>query len=137
MAQKTHPGAYTRRSVVFTNSTVAVAAAGNATLAQVQVDGCETLGFYLTNDGGGAVALDAFIIQFRYGPGGTWQTVASAGADFTTPIHPVIGKTDDLTTLADAGVSHACIDVRGVYEIKILASAAAGGTTASIEGYAE
>ena len=86
---------------------------------------------------GAANALDAFTVAYMYHPSGGWITVASAGADYTTPNDPVIKASGDLTALLTNTSGWAILDIRGAYGVRFAASGAVGNATLTIEGSAQ
>lgn len=76
-----------------------------------------------------AAALTAFTIEYRLSGSGTWLPMASAGADFTTPVHPVIRASGALPT-AGLGNHWAKLDILGIHSVRIRAA----GTASSLTG---
>lgn len=108
---------------------VSVAVAGLTTLLEVNVADLDQVCFEVapvTNP------LDAFEVQARIHPDGSYVRVAgAAAADFTTPKRPVLAASGDLTALV-AGTSGWCmLDVRGFYGLRLQASAGVGVSTVS------
>ena len=71
-----------------------------------------------------AAALSAFQVEARGRPGGLASVIAAAAGDYTDPIGPVIGASDDLTT-AGVGAHFLMLDVRAYKEITIKAAGTA------------
>lgn len=117
----------------FQETGVPVAVAGTTEVAVIGVQGFEQLGFVVSNwvTGGD---LDAFAVQYLFHPDGDYQTVASASGDYTTPNWPVLAASDDPTTLAGGSTAMIVLDVRGVYSVKITASANTTSTVVGLEG---
>jgi hypothetical protein len=73
--------------------------------------------------------LSDFNVDFRAKGSGSYVTVAGAGADFTTPKHPVLGADSDLNTATVA--SHWLkLNVKGVESVRIQAA----GTSSVVTG---
>lgn len=100
------------------------------TIAEFEVAAMERLGLAL------AVleeALTEFEVQARFVEGGTYFTIASATADFTTGKEVIVWATGDLT-VAVAG-AHAClVNVLGIRDVRIQAKSAGGTATLAIQG---
>ena len=136
MAQTFRPVKMFRELIDVTNLAVAVAATGLTTiLEELIVSGLSTLGMSIDNANGGA-ALSAFAVQFKFSKDDAWRTVASAAADFTTPNDPVNSASGDLTSLAANASGTLTLDIRGVYAVRIQATANTNPATVSIYGTA-
>jgi hypothetical protein len=81
----------------------------------------------------GANAFDAFIVSGKVAPDGDWLTLLSAAADFTSPAGIVVDASGDLTTLAGGGTGWLILDVLGFNKLRIQASGATGGTSATVK----
>lgn len=68
-------------------------------------------------------ALDAFLVQARFHPGGDFLTLYSLATDFTTPKGIMIGCSGDLTAQG-VGNGWLILDVTALDAIKLLASSA-------------
>lgn len=77
----------------------------------------------------GVAALTAFSIEYRLSGLGNWLPMASAGADFTTPVHPVIKASGALPT-AGLGNHWAKLDIQGIHSVRIKAA----GTSSTLTG---
>jgi hypothetical protein len=130
MAQASTSSGPVNSKVTFTASnSVTVPGTGNTTLLQVKVQGLERIFVQLSAT---TQALDAFLIQGKAHADATALTLFSAGADFTSPAGLMIDASGDLTGLAASASGWFVMDVRGLYEVKILASAAADSATVAI-----
>lgn len=74
-------------------------------------------------------SLSAFTVEYRLTGSGTWLPMASAGADYTTPVHPVLKASGNLVTAA-AGQHFLKLDIAGVHEVRIRAA----GTSSTLNG---
>jgi hypothetical protein len=111
------------------NLAVTVPATGNTTLLSLRVDGLERIFVQFTV---ATQALDAFIIQARCSADATATTIASAAGDYTSPTGLMIKASGDLTGVAAAGSGWFVMDVRGLFEVNVLASAAVDSAAVSI-----
>lgn len=116
------------RHVFVKETGITVAAAGNTTLATLDVKGQKRLSFEVVNQG--AQAFDAFTIQGRFHENGDYVNLYTTG--YTTPTGILQGASGDLTTLASAATGWFIMDVSGLESVRVTASAAAGGTSADI-----
>lgn len=66
-------------------------------------------------------SLTAFTVEYRLGTLGNWMPMASAGADFTTPVHPVVKASGALPT-AGVGNHFLKLDISGVHSVRIRAA---------------
>ena len=111
------------------NLDVSVAASGNTTLLDVPVYGLERLFVQFdvaTN------ALDAFLIRARASADATTTTLYSSAGDFTSPSGLLVGASGDLTTLAAGSSGWFIMDVRGLWDVTIQASASGGAAVVDI-----
>lgn len=74
-------------------------------------------------------ALTAFSIEYRLSGLGNWLPMASAGADFTTPNHPVL-KASGAVNTAGLGNHWVKLDIKGVHSVRIRAA----GTSSTLNG---
>lgn len=111
------------------NEDVSVAASGNTDLLNMQVHGLAGLFVQFTVADN---ALDAFIIKGRAHQDATEITLYSAAADFTSPAGLIIDASGDLTTTAAAGTGWFVMDVIGLWDITIQASANGGAAVVDI-----
>jgi len=103
---------------------------GNTSILEWQVFGFSQVGVHIAVTG---QALDAFIIQGRWHDDASYETLFSAAADFTSPTGILVGASGDLTTLAAGATGWFSMDLKGLYEIKLLASSGhADGSTVSV-----
>lgn len=111
------------------NLDVSVAASGNTTLLQIPVYGLERIFVQFdvaTNN------LDAFLVRARCSADATTATLYSAAADFTAPAGLIVGASGDLTTVAAAASGWFIMDVRGLWDVTIQASATGGAAVVDI-----
>jgi hypothetical protein len=122
-------GPITRKVIAAKNEAVSVAGTGNTTLLHVPCAGLERIfvQFSVTTQ-----ALDAFLIQAKASADATLTTLYSAAADFTAPTGLLVGASGDLTTTAAAASGWFILDVRGLFEVKVLASAALDSAAVSV-----
>lgn len=78
----------------------------------------------------GVAALTAFTVEYRVTGLGAWLPMASAGADYTTPAHPVLKASGALPTAA-TGQHYLKLDIRGIHSVRIRAA----GTNTTIAGF--
>jgi hypothetical protein len=118
-----------RRLKCASNVGVSVAASGNTTLLQIPVSGLERIfvQFDVTTNN-----LDAFLIRARASLDATTTTLYSVAADYTSPAGLMVGASGDLTTVAAAASGWFIMDVRGLYDVTIQASASGGAATVTI-----
>jgi hypothetical protein len=115
---------------VALSGAVTVPASGNTALMTIPVAGLERIFVQVSV---ATQALDAFIVQGRCAAAASFTTLYSAAADFTAPAGLMVGASGDLTTLAAAASGWFIMDVRGLYEVKILASAAVDSAAVSVD----
>jgi hypothetical protein len=108
---------------------VAVPAAGNTALATISCANHERLFVQFSV---ATQALDAFLVQARCSADASFATLYSAGADFTSPSGLLVDASGDLTAVAAAGTGWFVMDVRGLYEVKLLASAAVDSAAVTV-----
>lgn len=122
------------RRLVFlakTNADVAVPAAGNTDLLDMDVSQVARLALEIRNTG--ANAFDAFIVQGKFHPDGAYVTILSAAADYTAPAGIVVDASGDLTVLAAGATGWLILDALAFIKLKVQASAnVAGATTAGV-----
>lgn len=106
-------------------------AAGNTTLLELPTKGLTNVGVQVDVT---VQALDAFLIQGKFNANGAFVTLYSAAGNFTTPAGLIINASGDLTAQAAGTTGWFLMDVRGLYAIKVLASAAVDG--ALVDAYA-
>ena len=120
----------------WTNLALAVPDVGNTTLLELTdiPEEATRLEIEITNTGN---ALDAFILSRKGHPDGSYDLIADAAADFTTPALPLLEVSSDmaasldLTTLEDGKKGWVKIAVDGEASWKIEASGN-GATVMSI-----
>ena len=111
------------------NLSVSVATSGNTELLNIPVYGLEQLfvQFDVTTNN-----LDAFIIKARASQDATAVTLYSTSGNYTSPVGLLIGVSSDLTAVAAAASGWFLMDVRGLWDVVIQASATGGAATVSI-----
>lgn len=108
---------------------VSVPTAGNTEILRIPTVGMERLFVQFdvaTNN------LDAFRILAKAHPSATATLLYSLAADYTVPAGLLVGASGDLTTVAAAASGWFIMDVRGVYEVQLQASATGGAAAVSI-----
>lgn len=80
----------------------------------------------------GSYAFDSFELEAQVVEDGDWVVVASASANFTTEVWPLVETLVDPYTLASAAVSLLQVDVRGINALRVSASANTTATTISV-----
>lgn len=110
-------------------SAVSCPATGNTALLTIATAGLERIFVQVSV---ATQALDAFLVQARCSADATLTTLYSAAADFTVPAGLMVGASGDLTTLAAAGSGWFIMDVRGLYEVKLLASGAVDSAAVTV-----
>jgi len=122
------------RRLVFlakTDADVAVPAAGNTNLLDMDVSQLARIALEIKNTG--ANAFDAFIVQGKVHVDGAFVTILSVAADYTTPAGIVVDASGDLTILAAGTTGWLILDALSFIAIRLQASAnVAGATTASV-----
>lgn len=74
-------------------------------------------------------ALTAFTVEYKLVGTGSWLPMASAGANYTGPVHPVLKASGDLNLLA-VGTGFLKLDITGVARVRIRAA----GTSSVLNG---
>jgi hypothetical protein len=129
MAQSSsRTGGQVHPELIAQNDSVAVPAGGNTVVLELSTLGLERIAAEFTNAG---FALDAFIIQAKFHPGGDYRTIYSTAGAFTSPAGLLVAASGDLTVLADAATGWFILDVTGIYAIRVQASANGGQTALS------
>jgi hypothetical protein len=124
-----HAEAVTGALVTSSASAVACPATGNTALLTISTAGLERLFVQISV---ATQALDAFLIQGRAASGASFVTLFSAAGDFTSPAGLMVDASGDLTTLAASGTGWFVMDVRGLYEVKLLASGAVDSAAVTV-----
>jgi hypothetical protein len=117
------------RHTADASGAVTVPAASNTALLTISCAGLERIAVQV---GVITQALDAFLIQGRCSADAAFATLYSAGADYTSPAGLLIDASGDLTAIAAAGSGWFVMDVRGLYEVKLLASAAVDSAAVTV-----
>ena len=73
-------------------------------------------------------ALDAFVIKGKFHKDGAFVSLYSAGASYTSPAGLLLGASGDLTAQGAGTTGWFIMDVRGLYEVQVLASGTIDGT---------
>jgi hypothetical protein len=108
---------------------VACPAAGNTALLTIPVAGLEQIFVQISV---ATQALDAFLVQGRCSADAAFATLYSAAGDFTSPVGLILDASGDLTILAAAASGWFLMDVRGLYEVKLLASGAVNNAAVTV-----
>ena len=119
-----------RQILVADNLAVSVAATGNTDLLIIPCLGLDRImvEFAVT-----VQALDAFIIQAKATMAAAFVTLYSVTTDYTSPKGLLIGASGDLTLQGAGTTGWFIMEVSGLTEIKVQASAnVAGAATVSI-----
>lgn len=111
------------------NLDVAVAVSGNTTLLTLRVFGLERIFVQVTPSDNN---FDAFSIAARSCPDAGSSTLYSTSGAFTSPAGLIVAASGDLTALAAAATGWFIMDVRGLWEVTIAASATGGVATTDI-----
>jgi len=119
----------TNGSAAQSDGPTTVAAAGNTTLATIDVTGRDRLSVEIAV---ATQALDAFLIQGRTHASASYQTLYSSANDFNNPIGLLVGTSGDLTSIAAAATGWFVLDARGLESIKLLGSAASDSASVTI-----
>jgi len=108
-----------------------VTATGNTTLCEILVPHDATRLNVEVVNAGASNAFDVFIVSRKLHSAGSYEVVANAAGDFTSPIHPLISTSGSPVTLAAAGVFHMSMDVEGCSAVKLEASNATADGSAN------
>lgn len=128
VAQNTfRPGTGRRQGqLAAMNAALSVPAAGNTTLLDLDVRG---LDFVTVRVDPTVQALDAFILSGKaHIDDASYFVFANAAANYTSPSGYVVKASGDLTTQAAASTGWVLVDVRGLSNLKVEASANIAGT---------
>lgn len=132
MAQSTNSSP--ARRLVFiakTDADVAVPAAGNTNILDIEVSQLARVALEIRNTG--ANALDVFNVQGKVHPDGAYMTILTVAADYTTPAGIVVDASGDLTVLAAGATGWLILDALAFISIRLQASAnVAGATTVGV-----
>lgn len=123
-----------RRLTAFSKETgIAVPQAGNTTILEMNVKGLERLFAEIAVT---VQALDAFRVDARAHEDGSYQTLYSTAANYTSPAGLLVGASGDLTVQAAGTSGWLILDVRGMESLRLQASSgnAAGSTVAVYAG---
>jgi hypothetical protein len=97
-------------------------------VATIETEGMKTLWLDFSVS---VAALTGFAIDFQLRETGNWLSVANTGAAFTTPTHPVVRASGDLTGAGTSGVHWCRLDVSGVWAVRIRAAGASSNLLGS------
>jgi hypothetical protein len=112
----------------------------NGTFSNADIDTIETVGEFHVRDNEemwlsfvvGTANLSDFNVDFRAHIQGSYFTVASVTADYTSPEGPILGASSDLTQAASGATVHWLkLNVKGVESVRIQAA----GTSSTITGH--
>jgi len=119
----------TRRLYQTKNLDVSVAASGNTTLLTMVVAGLERIfvQFSVATN-----ALDAFAISAKAHPLATAATLYSTAGSFTSPTGLLLGASGDLTAVAAGSSGWFVMDVHGLHEVSVTASASVGAAVLQV-----
>ena len=74
-------------------------------------------------------ALDTFTVSISPYSDASFHTIASTASDYTTGIQfPILGCDADLTTLAKSSTGLLCMNIKGVYGVRMTAGTASSDT---------
>lgn len=108
---------------------IVVAGTGNTSLLNVPVERITRIAVLLTAT---VHALDAFVIKGQIHRDVAAVTLYSSSGSFTSLAGLLVGASGDLTALAQDATGWFIMDVRGLFQVEILASGAADGTLVDI-----
>jgi hypothetical protein len=94
-------------------------------LAEIDCSGFKTLFVSFAT----TVALTEFTVEFRVHASGTYFTIASASADYTSLEGAVLGASGDLTTATNSGTHWIKLDVEGVQSVRLQAASSSASVT--------
>lgn len=109
------------------NQSVSVVQTGNTVIMELDVRAVEKVNFEVQNT---VQALDAFVVETRVHPNGTWRSIASAAGDYSSPAHPLSNVSGALVTLAAGATGYFSLDTSGLAGVRIKASG--GNATPSV-----
>lgn len=108
-----------------------VAVADTTIIGDIVVpQGAEILAIEIAN--ANTQALDAFEVHVKVHGSGNWLPIATLAADFTSPSHPILRCTADLTALPADGKALLLIHAPSLTGVRLIASAAVGATVVTI-----
>lgn len=116
-----------------TDTAISVTAAADSIVKTIAIPrGATRLSFEVKNSHGSAVAFDQFTVKRRFHPSGSFETIANASGDYTSPQVPILEVSADPTTLAQNAIVFIRMDVEATDAVQILASGNAAVSTADI-----
>lgn len=106
-----------------------VPATGNTTILEVETLGDDRLyvSFSVATQN-----LDAFVIQVKANEADTYQSLYSTTGDYTTPDGILVGVSADLTTLAAGSSAWFILETKGIYKVRLQASAVANSASVTL-----
>jgi hypothetical protein len=111
---------------------IVITAAANSVVKTLKVpEGATWLGLQITNTHA-SVAFDQLDILRRTHTLATYETIANAAGDYSSPQSPILEVQGAPVTLAAAAVCDIGMETHGAESIKILASGAAAASEATI-----
>lgn len=96
-------------------------------LAEIDCTGFSTLYVSFTT----TVAFTSFDVAFRVHASGTYFTIASTTADFSTPEGPILGVSGDLTLANSTDTHWLKLDVTGIQGVRLRAAS----SSANVSGH--
>lgn len=112
---------------------ISVTAAADSVVQLILIPfGATRLFFEVKNSHGSAVAFDQFTIKRRSDPAGSFETLANASGDYTSPQIPILEVSADPTALAQNAIVHIRMDVEATDAVQILASGNVAVSTADL-----
>lgn len=105
---------------------VSVAVAGLTTLLEMCVEGIERVFCEVVP---GANAFDAFSIEGKAHPDGSWTVLYNSG--FAAPTGILLGTSGDLAALGAGTSGWFLLETKGIYALRVQASAAGGATVSN------
>lgn len=108
------------------NLAVSVAVAGLTPLLELNVEGIERVFCEVVP---GANAFDAFSIEGKAHPDGSWTVLFNTG--FATPAGILLGTSGDLAALGAGTSGWFLLDTKGIYALRVQASAAVGASVSN------
>lgn len=111
---------------------IVVTAASNSVIKALKVpEGATWLGLQITNTHA-SVAFDEFKLQRRVHSLATYEEIANAAGDYSSPQSPIVEVQGAPVTLAAAAVCDIGMETHGAESINILASGNAAASEATI-----
>lgn len=111
---------------------ITVTAAADSVVRALKVPRGATRLYFEVKNSHGATAFDQFTVKRRMHASGNYETLASIAGDYSSPQIPILTVQGAPVTLAAAASVHIEMDVTATDTVQILASGAAGASTAEI-----